>query len=252
MSSSDLVSVAILSPHCRPRTHTIDTITIHHAATVGVSARQIGEVFRGSRVASSNYGIGINGEIGLYVPEDKRAITSSNSANDDRAVTIEVANSAGDPDWPVSSASYSSLILLVTDICRRNGIRQLLWRNSPDFIGRVEWQNMTVHRWFAATACPGDYLMSKMKNIAESVNARLGTAEVEGVKRYDSIAAMPEWAKITVKKLCRIGILEGKTNEKDVAGYPISLDLSQDMLRLLVINDRAGVYDNVNAGGVTT
>lgn len=249
MSNSDLVSVSILSPHCRLRTHTIDTITIHHAATVGVSARQIGEMFRGDRVAASNYGIGINGEIGLYVPEDKRAITSSNSANDDRAVTIEVANSAGAPDWPISSDSWAALILLVTDVCRRNHIPELRWRADPKLIGQTDKQNMTVHRWFAATACPGDYLFSRMGDIAAAVNARLGTKEEEEMQRFNSIGELPEWAKPTIRKLVRAGVIEGKTSAVDDAGLSASLDLSMDMLRLLVMNDRAGVYDGVKIVG---
>ena len=96
MSSSDLATVRV---DCAgyPRTAPIDTITIHHAAAVGVSALQIGQELQ-RRGVSANYGVGVRGEIGLFVPEEQRAITSSNSANDNRAVTTEVANSAGDPD----------------------------------------------------------------------------------------------------------------------------------------------------------
>lgn len=240
---SDLVSVWRLSPHWRERDHAIDTITVHHTATVGVSAAQIGEVFQGSRIASSNYGIGVNGEIGLYVQEYRRAITSSSAANDNRAITIEVANSAGAPDWPVSSASWASLILLCTDICKRNGIPRLLWQNDPKLVGQVDKQNMTLHKWFGKTLCPGPTLESRMGDLADAVNARLGTKEDNMDKRYNTIAQLPEWAKLTVKKLCKLGIIEGKTAEKDAQGYPVTLDLSMDMIRLLIINDRCGLYD---------
>lgn len=252
MKDSELVSIRRMSPHWRERDHVIDTITVHHAAAIGVSAAQIGESFWGSRVASSNYGIGVDGEIGLYVQEYRRAITSSNKANDNRAITIEVANSAGAPDWPVSSASWASLILLCTDICKRHGIPKLLWKGDKTLIGQVNRQNMTVHRWFAATACPGDYLYSRMGELAAAVNARLGVCEYENdeqeeidleAKRYNTIAQLPEWAKLPIKKLCRLGVLEGHTAEKDANGYPATLDLSMDMIRLLVINERAGIYD---------
>ena len=129
MSNSALAILTVLSPNCTLRTHAIDTITIHHTAAVGVSAREIGNIFASpSRRASSNYGIGVNGEIGMYVPENYRAWTSSNSANDNRAITIEVANESGEPDWRISKESYLSLILLCTDICKRNGIKALLWK----------------------------------------------------------------------------------------------------------------------------
>ena len=59
---------------------------------------------------------------------------------------------------PVSDAAYRSLIALLVDICRRNGIKRLLWKGDKSLIGQVDKQNMTVHRWFAAKACPGDWL----------------------------------------------------------------------------------------------
>lgn len=244
MKDSELATVVMYSPHWYTRGHAIDTITVHHTAAVGVSAKQIGAAFQGDRVASSNYGIGVNGEIGLYVHECRRAATSSNKANDSRAITIEVANSAGDPDWPVSSASWASLVLLCTDICKRNNIPKLLWQNDKSLIGQVDKQNMTVHRWFAATACPGDYLMSRMGDLAAAVNARLGAEEENEMneKRYNTIASIPEWAQLTIKKLCKLGFIEGKTAETDRQGYPVTLDLSMDMIRMLVINDRAGLY----------
>ena len=171
MSNSPLVSFTLISGNKDVRNHVIDTITIHHAAAVKVSAEAIGREFqKKSREASSNYGIGYNGEIGLYVPENYRAWTSSSRSNDHRAVTIEVANSTGDPDWKISDASYNSLIKLCADICVRNGIKKLLWKGDKSLIGKIDQQNMTVHRWFASTSCPGDYLYSKMGQIADDVN----------------------------------------------------------------------------------
>lgn len=244
MSNSALATVTILSPNRSPRTHVIDTITIHHTATVGVSARAIGSTFASSaRRASSNYGIGVDGEIGLYVPEDHRAWTSSNSANDNRAITIEVANESGAPDWKVSKAAYLALILLCTDICKRNGIKKLLWKKDPTLIGQVDKQNMTVHRWFSPTLCPGPYLYESMGVIAQQVNKRLGDEEGEDVKRYNMLSEMPEYARPTIRKLCAAGILGGKTALKDENGYPASLDLSEDMVRMLVIHDRLGLYN---------
>ncbi len=46
---------------------------------------------------------------------------------------------------------------------------------------------------------------------------------------------MPEWAKPTVQKLMDRGIISGVADN--------CLDLSNDLLRLIVINDRAGLYD---------
>ena len=102
----------------------------------------------------------------MYVEEKDRAWTSSNADNDHQAITIEVANNGGGPNWPVSDTALAKLIDLCVDICKRNGIKQLNY--TGDASG-----NLTRHNMFAATACPGPYLQSKFPYIANEVNKRL-------------------------------------------------------------------------------
>ena len=169
MSNSPLVSFTRISPNKNhPRNHRIDKITVHHMAMVGGTVERCGAVFAPkSRKASSNYGIGIDGRVGLYVDEGDRSWASSNARNDNRAVTIEVANDGGAPDWHVSDASWNSLVELCADICRRNGIDRLIWTGDAN-------GNLTCHYMFAATACPGPYLKGRMAELATAVNAKLG------------------------------------------------------------------------------
>lgn len=171
MSNSKLVNYTALSPNCnKPRNHAIDTITIHHMAG-NLTVEQCGSVFSsGSRQASSNYGLGTDGRVGLYVDEANRSWCSSSGANDHRAVTIEVANDVIGGNWHVSDTALNKLIDLCVDICKRNGIAKLNY--TGDKTG-----NLTMHKWFAATACPGPYLESKFPYIAQQVNARLNTTE---------------------------------------------------------------------------
>lgn len=166
MSYSKLVSFVKLSPNCtKPRGKAIDTITIHHAAG-NASVETLGNIFAPtSRKASANYGIGSDGRIACFVEEENRAWTSSSTANDDRAITIEVANSGGEPDWPISDKAYAALLDLCEDICRRHGFTL---NYTGDKTG-----NLTMHKWFKATACPGPYLESKFPAIAQEVNRRL-------------------------------------------------------------------------------
>ena len=157
MSNSSLVSYVKISPYKTVgRTHAIDTITIHCMAG-NLSVETCGNLFQRSK-SSSNYGIGSDGRIAMYVEEKDRSWASSSSSNDNRAVTIEVANDGGAPDWHVSDKAYKSLINLLVDICKRNNIKELKWKGDKKLIGQVDKQNMTVHRWFAAKTCPGDYL----------------------------------------------------------------------------------------------
>lgn len=167
MSNSSLVNYTKISPNkTSPRNHKIDRITIHHMAG-NLTVEQCGNVFApASRKASANYGIGNDGRVGMYVEEKDRSWCSSNSANDHRAVTIEVANSATGEPWPVSDKALNKLVDLCVDICKRNGIPKLVY--TGDTRG-----NLTMHRWFAPTGCPGTYLASKFPWIAEQVNRRL-------------------------------------------------------------------------------
>lgn len=177
VSNSPLVSFTRISPNkTSPRNHKIDTITIH--CVVGqLSVESLGATFAdSSRQASSNYGIGPDGRIGMYVEEKDRSWCSSNRANDHRAITIEVASDTTHP-YAVKDAAYRALIDLLVDICQRNGIAKLLWKNDKSLIGQVDKQNMTVHRWFAAKECPGEYLFSRHAQIADEVNSRLGVTE---------------------------------------------------------------------------
>ena len=173
-TNSSLVSYTKLSPnHSGRRTHGIDTITIH--CVVGqCSVETLGDIFsKASRQASCNYGIGADGRIGMYVEEKNRSWCTSSRSNDQRAITIEVASDTK-PPYAVNSKAYAALINLVVDICKRNNIKKLLWKADKSLIGQVDKQNMTVHRWFANTECPGDYLYNKHAQIADEVNKKLG------------------------------------------------------------------------------
>lgn len=174
-TNSPLVSYTKISPNRNsPRNHAIDTITIH--CVVGqCSVETLGNIFApASRKASSNYGVGVDGRIGMYCEEKNRSWCTSSSANDNRAITIEVASDTTHP-YAVNAKAYAALIDLVTDICKRNGIKKLLWKGDKSLIGQVDKQNMTVHRWFANKSCPGEYLYSRHGEIAAEVNKRLNT-----------------------------------------------------------------------------
>lgn len=173
MSNSKLVSYTKISPNSNnPRNHKIDTITIHHMAG-NLSVESCGAGFADpARQASSNYGIGSDGRIGMYVAEANRSWCSSSRENDHRAITIEVANDSREPDWHVSDKALESTIALCVDICQRNGIAKLNF--TGDKTG-----NLTMHKYFASTQCPGPYLESKFPYIAQEVNKRLSTTQKE-------------------------------------------------------------------------
>lgn len=184
MSDSSLVTYKRISPNRNsPRNHKIDKITIHHMAG-NLSLEACGNIFADSaNEKSSNYAIDSQGRVGMYVEEKDRSWCSSNRENDHRAVTIEVANDSRGPDWHVTDKALASLIELCVDICKRNDIKEL------NFTGD-RYGNLTMHKYFAATACPGPYLGGKFPYIAEEVNKRLKAAEKPTAAKKKSITTI--------------------------------------------------------------
>lgn len=178
-TNSPLVDYTNLSPnHSGLRTHSIDRITPH--CVVGqLSAESIcGCFISPSRQASCNYGIGKDGRVSLCVEEKNRSWCSSSAANDQRAITIECASDLTHP-YAMNSAVYTSLIKLCTDICKRNGKTKLLWlgdkNKTLNYAPASDEMVLTVHRWYANKACPGDWLYSRLSDLAAKVTAALGT-----------------------------------------------------------------------------
>lgn len=188
MSNSPLVSYTKISPNkSSPRNHKIDTVTIH--CVVGqCSVETLGNVFAPtSRQASSNYGVGVDGRIGMYVEEKDRSWCSSNAANDNRAITIEVASDTKEP-YAVNAKAYAALIDLLVDICKRNGIKELVWStNKADRVNHKNGCNMTVHRDYANKSCPGTYLYERHAQIASEVNKRLGSTNIKPAPEKPSV-----------------------------------------------------------------
>lgn len=238
MSNSPLVTYTNVTANKSKRNHVIDTITIH--CYVGqVTAKRGCDGFAKSTNSSSNYVVGYDGSIGLSVPEEYRPWTTggkytvngiTGSQNDHRAVTIEVACDTKHP-YAVTSAAYDALVRLVADIAKRNGLYPLKWKADKALVGNVAQQNMTAHRWFAAKACPGDYLFTRMGDIAqrankiieEEIDMNITKEELEKMiqkkvddalvkdadKVYNSVDELPSWAKPEIQEAIDLGILKG-------------------------------------------
>lgn len=174
---SSLVDYVKLSPNnSGQRTHAIDRITPH--CIVGQwDVTTIGNYFNNPQVqASCNYGIAKDGKVALVVEENKRSWCSSNNANDQRAVTIECSSEKVAP-YAFNDAVYNKLIDLCADICKRNGKNTLLWiedkNTALNYNPKSNEMLLTVHRWFKQKACPGDWLMARMNDLATKVTNKL-------------------------------------------------------------------------------
>lgn len=172
MSNSPLATYVRLSPNRNsPRKQSIQVITPHHQAG-NLTAEQIGSIMANpARAMSATYAIQSDGRISRHLDEGDRPWTSSSPSNDHKAITIEVANDGGPPNWHVSDPAVDALIELSVDICKRNGIKKVVYTSTPA-------GNLTRHNMFANTLCPGPYLQSKFPYIEQEVNRRLNS-EVE-------------------------------------------------------------------------
>lgn len=253
MSNSSLVSYTKLSPnHSGLRTHTIDRITPH--CVVGqCSVEVVGDVFYPtSRQASSNYGIGPDGRIGMYCEEKNRSWCTSSNANDQRAITIECASDTFHP-FAMKDDVYKSLINLCVDICKRNGKNKLIWfgdkEKTLNYNPEPNEMVITVHRWFDNRSCPGDWLYSRLGSLADEVTARLNSTDTTNVKEKTSDTlyrvqvgafSKKEGAEALLKQLREAGF-EGfiTTTEKNTSTN-ISLKSNEEIVKEIL----AGKWGN--------
>ncbi len=80
--------------------------------------------------------------------------------------------------------------------------------------------------------------MEEIKKELETIRYEFGLLKLEFgnlTTIYNYVDEMPEWAKPTILKLYNKGYLKGDENN--------NLNLDMNMIRMLVINDRAGIYD---------
>ena len=190
MSNSSLVSYRNITSHKdSPRKQPIRKITIHHMAGF-MTAKECADYFaRTDREVSSNYCIGSDGKIAMSVEEKDRSWCSSSGENDHQAITIEVANIKGAPNWEVSDKALASLINLCIDICKRNSIKSLNYTGNKN-------GNLTLHEMFANTNCPGPYLKSKIPYIVSKVNTALKSTETTQIGEIKSpVKSIDELAK---------------------------------------------------------
>lgn len=206
MSNSSLVTYTRISPNKNVnRKYAIDRITPH--CVVGqCSVETLGNVFAPtSRQASSNYGIGPDGRIGMYCEEKDRSWCTSSAANDHRAITIECASDIAHP-YAMKEIVYKRLIELCEDICKRNGKTKLLWiadkEKALSYNPAPDEMLITVHRWFDNRSCPGDWLFSRLGDLAAKVTSQLSKEEpVEDNK---------------IKYLVQIGAYSKKENAEEM------------------------------------
>lgn len=165
MSQSSLVTKqwwANESNYTKGRQDTIHGIVIHHAASTSLDS--VGQVFsQYGRGGSAHYGVCGN-QIHQYVREEDTAWHCGDWPGNCCTIGIETVNSTGAPDWLVAEDTFNTLVKLVADIAKRNNLGKIKF--GPYDV----YPTLSAHRDWSATYCPGDYLYSRMDEIAEKAN----------------------------------------------------------------------------------
>jgi hypothetical protein len=200
MVKSDLATevVDFGTRNSNPRNQKVCRITIHHMAG-NLGAVECAKMHMNTATSSANYYIGTDGTICAGVSEDRRAWTSGSRENDHSAITIEVANNSGAPNWTVSDKAYKACIALCAYICQRYGI-------NPHYNGE-KTGTLTIHRMFQNTDCCGAYLIGKHEDgsIERDIIEKMGGASGKLYKVQTGAFAVKENAERQRDKLVDLG-----------------------------------------------
>ncbi|MEE3440430.1 N-acetylmuramoyl-L-alanine amidase, partial [Ruminococcus sp.] len=192
MGYSKLCSRIIESPnHSGRRTKKLAIITPH--IIVGMATMSsLGNMFSNkSRGASSNYGVCVDGIVGI-VDENNRSWCSSSEWNDQQAITIEVASTTTDP-FVVTNDCFNMLVDLCVDICRRNGFKRMINSSSlADLKNKLNTKSddtvvLSKHNFYANKSCPGRYLGSRFDELAQLVTSRLSNIKEDNTNKGGNI-----------------------------------------------------------------
>ncbi len=235
-----------INQYSRPGTKINPTkIAVHYVGNAGSSAKGNRNYFASGKVyASSHYIVGLDGEILRLIPEEEISYCT-NQAN---SYTISIECCHPDNTGKFNDKTLNALTELCADICKRRGFNPL-----TDIIRHYDVTKKACPLWWAPNGsnknANADFAEFKnsVKNFMNGVDD-MTEAEVKSIatqvandmvykyadKVYNSVDEVPDWGKDTVQKLVDKGVLQGTDK---------GLELSYTLLRLLVINDRAGVYD---------
>lgn len=142
----------------------IDVFVVHHQASVNDDAT-IGMMVSGSRQVSATWTVDNDTPVGgglrnyaritAVVPENRRPWTSASEV-DDRAYTVECANSSGAPYWGIDPLSFEAVARLIayTHMTTDMPLRHATQADPRGVVGHNEVA--AIYGGSYATACPGN------------------------------------------------------------------------------------------------
>ena len=226
-------------------------IVVHETATPGATAEREYQYFNSADRGASAHAFVDWEDVIQTIPYDEVAWHAGPTANS-RYIGIELCRPSGhDPEK--FGRVWNNAVSLFADLFREHGFGEVTvdnllshaevssrWRESDhtDPVGYFAEYGKTVNDFRdavqnelnggAQVAAIND-LVTRMDELEQRIN------RLENPMIYNYIDQnMPEWARETVQKLVDKGYLKGNDQGE--------LGLTDEMLKLFVINDRAGLY----------
>lgn len=219
-------------------------IVLHETATPGATAENEYSFFNSAdRNASAHGFVDWNGYI-QTVPYDEVAWHAGYTANH-KYIGIEMCHATNKADfekvWNNTLEIFAELMkkygFSVKDITTHNEV-SLKWgetdHTDPTGYFKKFGKTFEDFKRDLETKLNGGLTMTQYEELKAEIKANKTKLDKIDTYIYNYIDDnMPEWARDTIQKLVNKGILSGDGN---------GLNLNTDMLRMLVILDRAGVF----------
>lgn len=201
-------------------------IVLHETATPGATAQNEFDYFNSAERGASAHAFVDWKEVIQCVPYEEVAWHAGPTANG-RYIGIELCHATTKEQF---DRTWDRAVSLFANLFRQYDL------------GEVSVDTLLSHaevsaRWRETNHTdPIDYFRKFGKTVNEFRDAVSAALKGEGEMIYNYVDEnMPAWARPTIQKLLDKGYLVG--NEKG------ELELNDTMLKLLVIQDRAGLYD---------
>ncbi len=247
-AKSGLTKVVKLTDNCtKPRNAKISRITPHCIAGK-MTAEAALTFFKNSTNSSANYVIGHGGKIGLSVRETDRAWTTSSGKNDNKAITVEISNSAGAPNWPMSEEAVDAFVALTVDICEYYGFKKVVYYEKPMTIAIGEeatekWITsldvpkdallVTLHRWYKNKACPGKWFVKRLPEVVSRINKEIKSTKKEEKPATEKAQSSETKVIVTVSAL--------NVRKGPGVDYPITKVLKNDKEVRTIVDKKKGL-----------
>ena len=156
------------------------------------------------------------------------AASGKNGSANNTHISFEICED-GLADRAYFNSVYKEAVELCAYLCKKYGLteKDIICHSEGYKLG-IASNHADVMHWFPKHG-------KSMDTLRADVKALLVEPESVQTGQYNTLSEVPDWAQPTIGKLMEKGLLKGDQNGR--------LLLDDTMLRILVINDRAGIYD---------